>query len=296
VLLLAGVGLAPASADGHNCSDYGTQLEAQAALDADPTDPNNLDTDNDGIACEGLPLGSTTTVAPTTTTTAAPVTTTTTATPAAPVCHSGQNAVWGGEPFADVSTSVHRSAINCAFALGLIKGTTAPSDVPGLVNKGSFFPDLRLTRGQAATILVTYVEKASGTTLPRPTTPVFEDAIGDVHQSSIEKASFAGILNGYPDGRYRSSNLVNRAQFATLAVQATEFVRGSLLLPGGLDAFDDDNGSVHEENIEAAYANGLLSGVRPRVFGIGLDVTRGQAASVIINAVENVLAPEGIYP
>ena len=38
-----------------NCSDFDTQAEAQACLDADPSDPFNLDGDNDGEACESLP-------------------------------------------------------------------------------------------------------------------------------------------------------------------------------------------------------------------------------------------------
>lgn len=37
-----------------DCTDYATQPAAQARLDADPTDPWNLDVDNDGIACEEL--------------------------------------------------------------------------------------------------------------------------------------------------------------------------------------------------------------------------------------------------
>ena len=34
------------------CSDFASQDEAQAILDADPSDPHGLDTDLDGIACE----------------------------------------------------------------------------------------------------------------------------------------------------------------------------------------------------------------------------------------------------
>jgi len=36
----------------YNCSDFASQANAQAVLRADPTDPNKLDTDRDGIACE----------------------------------------------------------------------------------------------------------------------------------------------------------------------------------------------------------------------------------------------------
>ena len=37
-----------------DCADFGSREEAQAALDADPTDPSGLDADGDGLACEEL--------------------------------------------------------------------------------------------------------------------------------------------------------------------------------------------------------------------------------------------------
>jgi len=40
-----------------DCADFATQEEAQAMLERDPSDPNGLDADNDGIACEDLPSG-----------------------------------------------------------------------------------------------------------------------------------------------------------------------------------------------------------------------------------------------
>ena len=38
-----------------NCPSYTYQEDAQAALDQDRDDPNNLDRDHDGVACETLP-------------------------------------------------------------------------------------------------------------------------------------------------------------------------------------------------------------------------------------------------
>jgi len=38
-----------------SCDDFDTQAEAQACLDADATDPFELDDDDDGVACEALP-------------------------------------------------------------------------------------------------------------------------------------------------------------------------------------------------------------------------------------------------
>lgn len=48
-LPLAGVAQAQPDRD---CPDFATQLEAQAALDSRPGDPERLDSDSDGFACE----------------------------------------------------------------------------------------------------------------------------------------------------------------------------------------------------------------------------------------------------
>lgn len=49
--MLAGSALAQ---DQYDCASFGSQQAAQAELDRDRSDPNNLDADDDGIACEGL--------------------------------------------------------------------------------------------------------------------------------------------------------------------------------------------------------------------------------------------------
>jgi competence protein ComEC len=45
----------PCAATDCNCSDFDTQAEAQACLNADHSDPFRLDGNNDGIACASLP-------------------------------------------------------------------------------------------------------------------------------------------------------------------------------------------------------------------------------------------------
>ena len=51
MLVLAPAAMAQQDLD---CSDFATQEEAQAEYNTDPSDPNGLDADNDGIACETL--------------------------------------------------------------------------------------------------------------------------------------------------------------------------------------------------------------------------------------------------
>ena len=50
----------PSGADGsYNCTDFDTQTDAQAYFDSHngdtTTDPDGLDHDHDGVACESLP-------------------------------------------------------------------------------------------------------------------------------------------------------------------------------------------------------------------------------------------------
>jgi hypothetical protein len=56
MLPLAGV--ASATPGDRDCSDFSTQAEAQEALDSTSGDPERLDEDDDGIACENLSAGS----------------------------------------------------------------------------------------------------------------------------------------------------------------------------------------------------------------------------------------------
>ncbi len=42
-----------------DCRDFDTQEEAQEVFDQDTSDPNRLDADNDGFACEDLPSAGT---------------------------------------------------------------------------------------------------------------------------------------------------------------------------------------------------------------------------------------------
>jgi hypothetical protein len=54
---------AMAQADQYDCASFGSQESAQIELDSDPSDPNNLDSDGNGIACDDYPYGTSGSVA-----------------------------------------------------------------------------------------------------------------------------------------------------------------------------------------------------------------------------------------
>ena len=58
---------AVAQADQYDCASFGSQESAQVELDSDPSDPNNLDSDGNGIACDDYPYGTSGSVSPSTT-------------------------------------------------------------------------------------------------------------------------------------------------------------------------------------------------------------------------------------
>lgn len=49
--------MAFAQEDQYDCASFGSQESAQAELDRDPSDPNNLDENGDGTACENYDYG-----------------------------------------------------------------------------------------------------------------------------------------------------------------------------------------------------------------------------------------------
>ena len=57
VFVISQTNLARAQIDDLDCADFSSQEEAQAELESDPSDPNNLDADDDGIACEDFDYG-----------------------------------------------------------------------------------------------------------------------------------------------------------------------------------------------------------------------------------------------
>jgi Excalibur calcium-binding domain len=124
-----------AAQDVFNCSDFTYQEEAQAEYNRDPSDPNNLDADNDGIACEDLPSrgnGTTSTTGTTTGTSTTGTTGTTTGTtgttivasPTASSSASASASPTAGTTPGTTSTSTGTTTDTATRTTGTSTGTT----------------------------------------------------------------------------------------------------------------------------------------------------------------------------
>lgn len=172
-------------------------------------------------------------------------------------------------PFDDVAdANVHGDAIRCAANYGVTTGVDAET----------YRPDGLVTREQMASFLDRLLVSA-GEDLPNAE-PTFEDVTGGIHADAIGRLAEAGIISGVTSERFEPQAWVTRAQAASLVARTYAFVAGAEL-PTGRDAFDDDNRSPHEVNINRLAGVGIVEGFAGDGYGPLLQLRRDQMASVL---------------
>ncbi|MDJ0952778.1 MAG: S-layer homology domain-containing protein [Acidimicrobiia bacterium] len=112
----------------------------------------------------------------------------------------------------------------------------------------------------------------------------FVDDTGSVHEPNIEAIAGAGITRGCNpplNDRFCPEASVTRAEMATF------LSRGLDLPPAEESYFGDDNGSIHEDNIDAVAAAGIVKGCDPPAntsFCPGRSITRAEMATMLARA------------
>ncbi|MGH2385637.1 MAG: S-layer homology domain-containing protein [Candidatus Limnocylindria bacterium] len=114
--------------------------------------------------------------------------------------------------------------------------------------------------------------------------PPFSDTAGHPFATDIEWLRQAGITGGCGNGRFCPDALVRRDEMASFLGRAFE-------LPGSAtDAFADDDGSIHEADINRLAASGITGGCATNRYCPRNVVTRGQMASFLARALRLPLA------
>jgi hypothetical protein len=172
--------------------------------------------------------------------------------------------------FTDLSrSSPHAEAVDCLLLHDVVRGRHV--DRLGAAHE--------LRRDQLATLMVNAVE-ATGTRLPRPDEPRFDDLGGNAHADAVERLAHAGIVEGRAPGRYAPGARVSRGAMAAFLVRSHEHVTG-VEVEGDPDRFDDVGGHVHEDAVNALAELGITQGRTEARFVPDEATARAEIASFV---------------
>jgi hypothetical protein len=187
--------------------------------------------------------------------------------------------------FDDIDGSAHEEQVLCMANEGLTEGTRASDGE-------SYAPRREVTRAQMASFIARFIERYADRELPAGDPDRFDDVPSDfVHADNITKLAALGVVEGTSasDGQsYAPQAGITRAQMASLIRRALSFLDDGQVNPLSAppatadDFFGDDDGSVHENNINALADVGIVAGFRDGTYRPAENVLRDQMASFVM--------------
>jgi hypothetical protein len=136
-----------------------------------------------------------------------------------------------------------------------------------------FCPTASITRGEMAAFLYRALD------LPSTTRDHFTDDESSTFEASINAVAEAGIASGCASNRFCPNRVVTRGEMASFLVAAFD------VPPSSVDHFGDDDGSTHEDDINAIASAGLASGCTSSRYCPTYSVSREQMAAFLNRAI-----------
>jgi hypothetical protein len=185
--------------------------------------------------------------------------------------------------FDDTRGSAHERNILCMADWGLTEG---------LQGGDRYGPRLDVNRGQMASFIARAIETYIGEDLEEGGS--FRDVPNSyVHASNIRKLANINVTAGTRGGQdYAPLAAVTRAQMASFISRALTFLATGDGQPEvepprtSDDYFSDDDGSVHEANIDALAEAGIVQGFADGTYRPASSVKRDQMASFVMRALD----------
>ena len=179
-----------------------------------------------------------------------------------------RNAATTAVQFPDVS-GVHRSAVLDLADAGVINGC----------GSNRYCPSQGLTRGQLATLL----SRALGLQESSSRQHFSDVPSSHAHRAGIHALAEAGVITGFPDGRFGPSRRVTRAQMATFLTNALSLEQG--IYQGQFR--DVSSSNVHARAIEAVARERITLGCENGRYCPHDTLRRDQAASLLHRALDH---------
>ncbi len=156
--------------------------------------------------------------------------------------------------------------------------------------EGDVRPLNNITREEVAMIFYRLLTDESRNQLLSDTNP-FTDMEGHGWSNrAISTLYSAGIIKGYPDGTFRPSAPISRAEFATIAAKFDK------LELNNASKFTDIFGHWAEKYITSSENKGWIKGYPDMTFKPEQDITRAEAMTLINNVLGRTVPEENIHP
>ncbi len=165
-------------------------------------------------------------------------------------------------PFTDIGSSIFKNDILYIYSAGITGGCASDR----------YCPNSNVLRDQMASFLVRALH------LPSTTRDFYTDDEGNIHEGDINRLAAAGITGGCAVNRYCPTASVKRDQMASFLVRAFRLPASST------NYFTDDNGNLHENQINALRQSGITGGCSTTKYCPSLLVSRGQMAAFLHRA------------
>jgi spore germination protein GerM len=171
-----------------------------------------------------------------------------------------------GGTFVDDDGNFHEASIEAIFAAGITQGCDVDR----------FCPDAPVTRGEMASFLARGLDG-----LVPATSDWFDDDASSVHQGDINIVAQNGIALGYGNRLFGPNDPVTRGQMASFLARGLDD-----LVPATSDWFDDDDGSIHEADINLIAHNGVTQGYADGTFRPAALISRAEMATMLTRALD----------
>ena len=161
------------------------------------------------------------------------------------------------------------------------KGHWAKENIDSLTSKkiitgytdGTFKPNNNITREEVSKILSSYIGEKE----------VENDKLTDIEgrwsTKFIKHLVSEEIITGYPDGTFKPSNSVTRAEFATIAYKYLE--RENKLTEGQINKLTDIEGHWAKNSIEGVIKAGYINGYPDNTFKPNNPITRAEVSKIV---------------
>ena len=167
-------------------------------------------------------------------------------------------------------TSPYTDIASSAFYADIL--FIAQQRITGGCGNRRFCPTASITRGEMAAFLHRALD------LPNASGNYFIDDGASIFEPNINAVAEAGIAAGCGANRFCPTRNVTRGEMASFLARAFD------VPPSNVDHFTDDNGTLHEDSINAIASAGLAAGCAPARYCPTRPVSREQMAAFLHRA------------